>query len=63
MRACFLGQTICTLGYGVAILQRPAPTPEAQNDQSQPCGPETPHGQADQMTAMDATDIEKSVHL
>ena len=23
MRACFLGQNICTLGYGVATLQAP----------------------------------------
>ena len=23
MRACFLGQNICNLGYGVAILQTP----------------------------------------
>jgi len=23
MRACFLGQNICNLGYGVAILQAP----------------------------------------
>ena len=23
MRACFLGQNICSLGYGVAILQAP----------------------------------------
>jgi hypothetical protein len=25
MRACFLGQNICTLGYGVATLQAPRP--------------------------------------
>jgi len=23
MRACFLGQSVCTLGYGVAIIQTP----------------------------------------
>jgi hypothetical protein len=23
MRACFLGQTVCALGYGVAIIQTP----------------------------------------
>ena len=40
MRACFLGQNICNLGYGVAILQaprlvmdEPAPAP-AEADRS-----------------------------
>jgi hypothetical protein len=26
MRACFLGQTVCALGYGIATLQLPPPS-------------------------------------
>jgi hypothetical protein len=38
MRACFLGQSVCTLGFGVAVIQ----TPPAE-DKPAPEGPaETP---------------------
>jgi hypothetical protein len=30
MRACFLGQTVCALGYGVAIIQMPPVEPLSQ---------------------------------
>ncbi len=33
MRACFLGQNICVLGYGVATLQAP-PLPDDDTDKS-----------------------------
>jgi hypothetical protein len=39
MRACFLGQNVCALGFGVAILQTPplAPAePEGEGDKPPP---------------------------
>ncbi len=36
MRACFLGQSVCALGYGVAMLQTP---PLNEPDDCQPSGP------------------------
>ena len=32
MRACFLGQNVCALGYGVAMLQIPTAAAEAGRD-------------------------------
>jgi len=38
MRACFLGQNVTVLGFGVAMLQTPPlPAPETP----EPCAPET----------------------
>jgi hypothetical protein len=33
MRACFMGPTVCALGYGVAILQTPSMEVEAALEQ------------------------------
>jgi hypothetical protein len=33
MRACFMGPTVCALGYGVAILQSPGLEAEAALEQ------------------------------
>jgi hypothetical protein len=33
MRACFLGQNICVLGFGVANLQAPPLVPDEQGDE------------------------------
>ena len=35
MRACFLGQNICSLGFGIATLQAPPLVPDYPADQSQ----------------------------
>jgi hypothetical protein len=46
MRACFLGQNVCALGYGVAMLQTlPAeekPNPEAAPPAEPPTEPHLP---------------------
>jgi hypothetical protein len=34
MRACFLGQNVCALGYGVAMVQTPPLTPADQKPDS-----------------------------
>lgn len=31
MRACFLGQNVCALGFGVATLQTPRPSEPAED--------------------------------
>ena len=36
MRACFLGQNICALGFGVATLQIPPVLPEPGGQESDP---------------------------
>jgi len=36
MRACFLGQNICTLGFGVAILQTPPMVADEETGRSVP---------------------------
>lgn len=46
MRACFLGQNVCALGYGVAMVQTlPAekkPLPETVPPAGPPAGPQAP---------------------
>lgn len=39
MRACFLGQNVCALGYGVAMVQTPPLTPEQKPDSVTPAQP------------------------
>jgi hypothetical protein len=34
MRACFLGQNVCALGYGVTVLQTPPITTETEDEKS-----------------------------
>jgi hypothetical protein len=36
MRACFLGQNVCALGYGVAIVQSPAAQSPDASDTARP---------------------------
>jgi hypothetical protein len=36
MRACFLGQTVCALGYGVAMLQALPPEEKPHPDDGPP---------------------------
>jgi hypothetical protein len=36
MRACFLGQMVCALGNGIAVLQSPPLPAEASDTQTQP---------------------------
>jgi hypothetical protein len=50
MRACFLGQSVCALGYGVAMIQTlpaeeklpPEACPPALLPVKSPMGPQTP---------------------
>jgi hypothetical protein len=45
MRACFLGQSICALGYGVATLQSPPlvmDTPASDTPEQHPALPPSP---------------------
>ncbi len=53
MRACFLGQNVCALGYGVATLQTP---PMPDEDPAKPKGTPDKPGRArqDQPGAMPA---------
>jgi len=40
MRACFLGQNVCALGYGVAMVQTPPLPPDQKGDDVTPTPPE-----------------------
>jgi hypothetical protein len=40
MRACFLGQNVCALGYGVAMVQTPPLVPDVKLETIDPAYPE-----------------------
>ena len=42
MRACFLGQNVCALGYGVALVQSPPAPEEPQAETADRTAPPLP---------------------
>ena len=73
MRACFLGQNICALGFGVATLQIPPVMPEPNGQEPDPAArfvvDVTPTGAGHDISTRHVTEapsagvVEKPIHL